>query len=253
MRQPFFLFLLRYLSPNMKKVIAVCVVSSLLLSGELLAQGNRLNSLWFDLNPRYAFNNKLEMRGDLSYRINPEENFQAIIIRPVLAWFPSSIFSFRFGVGYFYTDNDNTFNDIELRGHQAVNIRWPQIVGVEFAHRFQVEERFIYDDSNELFDFVSRGRYRLRVASPDFGFFGLKRKFYGLTSLEFLFNFNNTNVLAIEYQDRLTFGLGYRWTTKFRTEFHYQSHGARFNFSDGFKVNENIWRLRVFYRINELE
>ena len=237
----------------MKKIIGLCIVLSLLQVGFVHAQGNRLNAFWFDLNPRYSFNSKLEMRGDLSYRIIPEENLQGFIVRPVLGWFPSSIFNFRFGLGYFFVDNDQTFNDKELRSHQAMNIRWPQIVGVEFTHRFQVEERFIYDDSRELYDFVSRGRYRLRISSPDFGLFGLKRKFYGLTSLEFLFNFNNTDVLAIEYQDRLTFGLGYRWTTRFRTEFHYQTHGARFNFADGFNVNENIWRLRFFYRINELE
>ena len=237
----------------MKNLVGICVLLLGFQTNLVQAQSSRLNAFWFDINPRYSFNQKLEMRGDVAYRIIPEEDLQSVIIRPVLAWFPSSIFNFRFGVGYFYTDSDQTFNDKELRGHQAMNIRWPQIVGIEFAHRFQVEERFIYDDSRELYDFVSRGRYRLRVSSPDFGIFGSQRKFYGTSSLEFLVNFNPTDVLAVDYQDRLTLGLGYRWTTRFRVEFHYQSHGSRFNFSDGFSVNENIWRWRFFYRINELE
>lgn len=209
-----------------------------------------LTNFWTDLNPRYRFNNNLDIRGDLAFRWNENYNRQLYIVRPVFAWVPNKTIGYRFGASMFYSNNFYSQDDIELRLHQAAIVRWPQFSGWDISHRFMVEERWIYQGGIETYDFLVRTRYRLRLIFPEFGLFGLKSKFFVPISLELLGALMVPDVIAASYQDRLTVGLGNKISKSLRLEFHYQSHGSRFRFGDGFKITEDVWRLRLFYLIN---
>ena len=217
------------------------------------AQDTRRTSVWTDFTLSYQFNAKLALTGDVGYRFNKDLNLDTYYVRPILAWSPSAIFSYQFGTAMFYQDIPDAADDVEFRLHQTMTIKWPQVIGISFAHRFQIEERFFRDFTLDQTDFVARGRYRLQVSSPDFTLFKIHSKFYGLINAELLLNLNGSDIAVFANQDRFMIGLGNRLSSKWKVEFHYQLLGARLNADEKFTIGEDVFRLRLFYLINELD
>jgi hypothetical protein len=235
------------------KKVVVGTIILLALAMQASGQQTRLSLYWTDMTLGYQFSEKVAITGEVGYRFGQELLPKTYYIRPLLQWSPSAIFSYQFGFAVFYLDIPDAADDLELRGHQTMTIKWPQIIGIAFAHRFQLEQRFIKNFATEQTDFVGRGRYRLQISSPDFTLFKIKPKFYGLTNVELLFNLNTSDLTAFVNQDRFMVGLGNRLSSQWKVELHYQLLGSRLNVDEKITIREDVYRLRLFYLINALK
>jgi hypothetical protein len=201
---------------------------------------------WIDLTTVHNFNSKWVYTGDYGFRgVVSGEDWSTFIVRPTFRYRITPILDVRAGVALFYTLDKVIDNNLELRFHQEVDVKWPEIVGMVFKHRVRFEERFFFYEELEN-EFSARVRYRLYFETPDFKIFKNCGPFFGMTSIEFFLDLGEAATERFVSRNRIELGLGHRTSKKFRWELHYIWQNSKTYANDNFKTSENIFRLRFF-------
>ena len=201
---------------------------------------------WIDLTTVHNFNSKWVYTGDYGLRgVVSGEDWSTFIVRPTFRFRITPIFDVRAGVALFYTRDKIIEDNLELRPHQEVNLKWPEVVGLVFKHRVRLEERFfIYKEIEN--EFSGRFRYRFSIESPDFKIFKNCGPFFGMTSIEFFMDLGESATERYANRNRIELGLGHRTSKKFRWELHYIWQNSKAYAVDSFETSENIFRARFF-------
>lgn len=201
---------------------------------------------WIDFTTVHNFNNRWAYTGDYGMRgVVSGEQWSTFLVRPTFKYKLTPIFDSRAGLALFYTRDIVLDNVLELRLHQEVDVKWPEIVGMVFKHRVRLEERFFFYEEIDN-EFSARARYRFYFETPDIRIFKNSGPFFGMTSIEFFLPIGESATERFVNNNRIEIGLGHRTSKKFRWELHYIWQNSKAYEDDSFKTSENIFRLRFF-------
>ncbi|BDD04053.1 DUF2490 domain-containing protein [Aureibacter tunicatorum] len=212
------------------------------------AQSNYFNQLWFDFVPYRKFNHGISVYGDLGYRSGVGSNrWDRVYLMGSVRWKVLDIVELRGGPRVYF-DFYPEFNDVfEFRLWQGVNVKWPEIGRVKFAHLGRVEERFFYTFNSDRHSFAMRYRYRLSL-SVRLGGEGLKRYFYLPASGELFFNSKNGSDVY-HSSGRIMAGLGYVWSEKITYQFTMTAERTREYRIRGVELAGLYYQFKVSYRV----
>jgi len=201
---------------------------------------------WMDLTTVHNFSSKWAYTGDYGLRgIVSGHDWNTFVIRPTFRYRITPILDVRGGVALFYTLDKVIENNLELRFHQEVGIKWPEAVGMVFKHRARFEERFFFYKGLDN-EFSARARYRLYFETPDLRIFKRCGPFFGMASIEFFLPLGESATERFINRNRVEIGIGHRANQKFRWELHYIWQNSKAYEDDSFKTSENIFRMRFF-------
>jgi len=205
------------------------------------------HQLWFDVVPNFDINDKLRYFGDLSYRTSTSaDNFKRLVLRPSLRFKAFKGFELLGGLGIILTWEDADYNTLELRPSQGFRFSWPKLWRMNFDHRFQIEERLIWNNEGE-FDPNLRFRYRLKSKLPINKSIIVKNTLYIPFSYEFFANVGPNVVEKYKNRGRAMIGLGYvfpgKWTGEFELTFQRSSSSE----IDELTLSDRIFRFKLIY------
>lgn len=204
---------------------------------------------WTDLTLTYFYNQKLSIGGDVGLRgIVSSREWNQFYIRPTISYVAAPRLKIAGGIGSFNTINKVVSNTYEIRFFQDAHISWPEIVWVDFYHRFRFEERFFFYENLEN-DWTVRGRYLFRARTIDFKLFSKKKSFYLKAMWELFVPIGESATELFVNNQRYYAALGHRKSDRFRVELFYIWQKSREYSDDGFETSENIMRLRFFYTL----
>ncbi len=208
---------------------------------------------WSDITTIHFFTDKWIYSGDYGVRgVLSGQDWQTLYARPTFRYNITPSLHARAGMALFYTYDQLIKNQLELRFHQEVNLKWPEVPGFIFKHMVRFEERFFFYKELDK-EFSARARYRFAIESPDYKLFNIKGPFYGLANIEFFLPLGNQSTERYINNTRIVAGIGQRASQKFRYELHYIFQNSRKFIDDSLKTSEHILRLRLFLNLNTLE
>lgn len=201
---------------------------------------------WTDLTTIHEFNEKWIYSGDYGIRgALSNEDWTTFYARPTFRYNASLKLDLRAGVSVFYTAEELLESQTELRFHQQVNVRWPNLSDWILKHMVRFEERFFFYKALEN-DFSARARYRISLETPDVKIFGIKNSFYALTSLELFMPLGTQSIEQYINNNRIVVGIGHRASQKLKFELHYIFQNSKNYKEDNFQTSEHILRLRAY-------
>lgn len=235
------------------KFLSFCI-GLLLLSPILKAQDDTDFQLWMNYALTIPINSNLSYGGDAGLRgLISNDEWNQFLIRPTITYRWNQTFSVAGAVAWFSTYNVDDFNVNEFRIHQDFNVSWPDISILEFFWRVRLEQRwFFYADPDLENDFKVRGRLLGGFETADIRFGEGKRPIYFQAILEGFQTFGDEE--AVEFfvnSTRIHAAFGHRISDAFRYELHYIWQKSRLGDEDGLRTTENIFRIRVFHRLEK--
>lgn len=227
-----------------------CILIAFILKISLgIGQENSVNQqLWVDFYPHYQITETLEYYGDAGFRTTLNENqWSRIYIRPSIRYRPNPLYQFHTGVGAFYIFTNNDENRLELTPWQGVRINYPSGIKYYFTHRFRVEERFSYFNSNSnQSSFEVRLRYKI-------GFTYNLRDFNELENLyvtgyvEFFYPIIDEVNEFFRNTSRTGIGLGYQIQEKVKVELVFNRQRSRLSVDDDLNVSDYAYQIKVYW------
>jgi hypothetical protein len=232
-----------------KNIIAVIVLTAFSIS--LFAQSNRLNTnntnVWFAYTGSHKIADKWSLHLEFQYRLNDG-------ISNKMQWFPrvgltrhlspqatvtagyAFIETYPYGDAAFAAKSafpeNRIWEQLQLK-HQVSNFEW--------ISRFRLEQRYVQSpvraDSLASALFTNRFRLLNRFSMPFKGKTITDNAFYLTAFDEFLINFGENVKTNIFDQNRLFFGIGYKFPKLGRLEIGYMEQTIIK--SDGIKVENN--------------
>ena len=214
------------------------------------AQSEKLydQHIWLEGFVAYPFSKKVEFFADASYRFvfTKKENWCRVMARPSLKWNLLNWMDLRGGLGVFYSNFKEDDDILEVRPWQGLNVSWPKLKYVKFAHLVRVEQQILYNTSTWDRRFVNRFRYQLssRIklsATKKFKYFFIP------LSAEFFFRTDPELNKFLRNDGRYTVGLGYVLNRKITFNVRYFIQRSR---SDEFDFTLSDQVLRILFRYN---
>lgn len=202
---------------------------------------------WNDVILKYSFNEKLSHVGDAGARYYFDTQWSVFYARPALNWKLTDSFSLTGGAATFYNVNPEGENVNDLRIFQMGELIWPTIKGFKFHHRVMVEERWFVTKPAPT-EYKVRGRYRIGLETPHYGFGSNKNSTYNFVMVEFLDDLDSNDLSPFDSFQRYTFILGHDFTNRFGLELHYQVHSILLN--NGIDIQQNVLRIRLKLNLN---
>jgi hypothetical protein len=214
------------------------------------------HQFWVDYNSAYRLTERWDLYGDIGFRTISPHKWNRYIIRPAVRYqVPKLIFKnlklreeFHAGVGFFFTDNMDAPNRLEIRPFQGIRIDWPDRTRIRFRHYVRLEERFDLNTSDWVNTFGLRLRYLAELTIKLQGdLIAFNKGVYLPISVELFWNL----IGAKQFNDhlRLVPGIGYEFSKKWKAEFNLGYHYVRNTVEEDFATNDIVYRLRVRYRI----
>jgi len=210
------------------------------------------NIVWANYALTIPINEKWTYGGDVGLRgFVTNYDWNQFLIRPNVKYRFNYTFSFSPAVAWLSTMNRDAGNVNELRIHQDLNAKWPDLGIIEFFYRIRLEQRFFFYQSPQIANnFNLRLRGLIGVETADITFLGPKRPIYFQAIFE---GFSSSKESAVEIfvnQTRFHLAFGHRLSEDFRYELHYIKQGSRLFKDDGLNVSQNIYRIRFFHRLS---
>jgi hypothetical protein len=222
------------------------------ISAQNLESSSIDNQLWLDYSVKVKTATGFSYGGDASLRglwLNYEWN--QFLIRPTVNYKINRTFDAALAVALFQIWNKNYPNITEFRIHQDFSFEWPPVQWFSVFGRARLEQRFFSYQAEELSnEFRVRGRLLLGIQSQDLTWFGEKRPIFFQTLYEGFQTFGNDTNFILN-QSRFHIALGHRIASNWRYEIHFIRQGARLNPQNELRVNQHIFRLRVFHTIDK--
>jgi len=218
---------------------------------------NASQQIWLDYNPQWDLNESYTLYGSIGGRTIIPYSWMKVDFTAAVRYAPDPLFNIfnksqqelHGGFSLYYTFNENSDNQIELRPFQGYKIRWPDFKRVKFTHLLKLEERFIFTTCESDFDFELRARYKIEaIFHKTKHLVDFANGLYFPISVEFLINLYSTQ----QFNDgiRITPGLGYSseselWKIQFDLSYQYADKAE----IGSFTKNTIIYRLRFYQGI----
>jgi hypothetical protein len=236
--------------PGGSRVLVLSIVF-VLFGGKYECRSQEVdNQLWINYALSAPINAHLTLGGDVGVRgLVSNEDWNQLLFRPTLTYRFNQTWGVSVAVANFSTLNKDETNTYEFRTIQDLNLYWPNFSFISFLSRVRIEQRwFYYEDLPN--DFKVRVRYQLGARSPDFLLFGGKKPFYVQGSWEGFRTLANESAVEVFIdRSRIDLSFGHRVSASFRYEIHYISQRSRQFTDSGLEVTQNIFRLRLFHRL----
>lgn len=210
------------------------------------AQDDVSEQIWLDYHRHFHINPKWEFYGDTGFRtVAGSWEWQKLYTRPSMRFHaPAVPVEGRGGLGLFYTHNDTTSNQFELRPWLGSLIQWPRIGRLVFTNYLRLEGRFVRDSADASVDESLRFRYMLGTKVPINRVIGAKY-FYFPLSAEWFEDVGPAIDEVFASQWRLDFGLGYTFGNEWVGEFHFIVQRSRSTPSQPLETSDYIFRFTV--------
>jgi hypothetical protein len=222
-----------------------------LLSNIKLVAQDLDNQLWMNYALKVPVNERLSWGGDAGARgtFSGLDWYQALV-RPAVNYHFKESTSVSGALAWFGTFIDGGSSINELRFHQELNAKWPDLNAVHFFYRIRVEERFFFYKRDIPNEFRVRLRGLVGVRTQDLNWFGAQRPIYFETMLEGFKTIKDEEALEILInQARFYAAFGHRVSKNFRYELHYIYQGSTLFTSEGPQTSQNIFRIRLFHTL----
>ena len=226
--------------------MAAIVAFAVLASGAAAQDDDVNEQLWIDYHEHFYLDPVWEFYGDTGFRtVTRNWEWQKLYVRPSIRFHTRRApVEGRGGTGFFYTHQDTTSNQLELRPFAGTFIKWPRFGPLTITNYLRLEARFVWDTSDRSLDQSLRFRYKLGTKIP------LKRNakqrhFYVPVSAEWFEDVGTavTEVFAAEW--RFDIGLGYVFGNEFVGEFHFVVQKSRSGQDQIFETDDLIFRFQV--------
>ena len=206
--------------------------------------------IWMNYALTVPVSEKFSYGGDVGYRWDISGlDWNQLLIRPTANYRFNSTFRVAGALALFQTFNRSSNNLSEFRIHQDFNVNWPDFKVVRFFSRFRAEQRFFYYQ-NLPNSFNVRLRFLGGAQSKDLTFLGPRRPIYFKFLFEGFVTLNRKKDTELFINNTRThFAFGHKLSRAWRYEVHYIRQGSRILSSDGFKISQDVFRLRVFHTL----
>jgi hypothetical protein len=219
-------------------------------SPDLIAQ-DLDHQYWLNYALKVEVDDRWSWGGDTGFRslVSNFDWYQALV-RPAVNYQFKESASVGAAVAWFGTFNQSDISINELRLHQELNAKWPDLDVVHLFYRLRIEERFFFYQRDIPNEFRVRLRGLIGVRSRDLTWFGEKRPIYLESMLEGFKTIKDEEALEILInQARFHVAFGHRISRKFHYELHYIYQGSTLFASDGPDTSQNIFRLRLIHEL----
>lgn len=206
------------------------------------AQDDTDAQFWIDYDPHWYIKPNWEFYADAGLRFLDTGDWKQIYARPSMRYYSPGKWEGHFGIGGFFTYEDNFENLFELRPWQGFKIRWPRFERFSISHYFRAEERFLFETDNWTSEATLRLRYQIGTRVPLNRKSGKEDWFIPL-SVEFFANAENLNE-RFANRMRLGMGLGHIFGREWVGEMHLivqSSNTGNFEF----KTTDYIFRVQI--------
>jgi hypothetical protein len=232
-------------------------ISGFLFLGIVLLSNTKMfaqdldNQFWMNYALKVPVNDRLSWGGDAGVRgAFTNLDWHQVLIRPAVNYQFKESASVSGAVAWFGTFINENSSINELRFHQELNAKWPDLDVVYFFYRIRVEERFFFYQR----DFPNEFRVRLRglvgVKTQNLTWFGHKRPIYFESMFEGFKTIKDEEALEILInQARLYTAFGHRISKNFRYELHYIYQGSTLFTGEGPDSSQNIFRIRLLHNL----
>ena len=222
-----------------------------LLSNTKLSAQDLDNQLWVNYALKVPVNDRLSWGGDAGVRgAFTNLDWHQALIRPAVNYQFKESASVSGAMAWFGTFINESSSINELRFHQELNAKWPDLDVVHIFYRFRVEERFFFYQRDISNEFRVRLRGLVGVRTQDLTLFGANRPIYFESMLEGFKTIKDEEALEILInQARLYTAFGHRISKNFRYELHYIYQGSTLFTGQGTDSSQNIFRIRLFHTL----
>ena len=231
----------------------IIIVSLIILSipSVLRANDNNSDEVWFDITTKYIFSDRWQYNGDQGIRGSFSSNdFTLWYFRPSVSYQAYPGITVHGGVGLFQSFLGDNVDIIELRPWQGLRFAWPRLGDYVVTHYLRLEQRMNWlTEPRSDFDFKLRGRYQLGIKSPVYNIL-FDNGIFLTGSIEFFRNLEKSITENFNNRIRYDVGVGSKISEALRVELHYLHQDGRALEQDSFARDENIIRLRLFYKFN---
>jgi hypothetical protein len=237
----------------------VCIL--LLVAGIHKAVGQESTSAftmqyWGDYNLEKNTSKRLDYKGTFGFRTISPHEWNQYWFRPSVNYKVNKfIFKkidrndyFTGGINFYYTDNFNTSDVLEISPYQSYTITVPNRLRFTLEHRLELNERFEMQTDDWSGTFGLNLSYK---GTLTFIFQGEVLKytkgFYIPVSYELYYNIKET--IQFNDQIRVTPGLGYHFSKNWSSVFLVGYNLTKTNTSTAYSDSSVIFRMRVYHRI----
>ena len=209
------------------------------------------NQLWMNYVLKVPVNDRLSWGGDAGVRGTFSGlDWQQALIRPAVNYELKESVSISGALAWFGTFINQSSSINELRIHQELTAKWPDLNVVHFFYRVRVEERFFFYQRDIPNEFRVRLRGLVGMRTRDLNWFGTNRPIYLESMLEGFKTIKDEEALEILInQARLYAAFGHRISKNFRYELHYIYQGSTLFTGEGPDSSQNIFRIRLFHTL----
>lgn len=198
---------------------------------------NRINGNW-------QFFNDAGIRFNLS---NESNQFFRLHTRPSVEFKTQVLYSFRGGLGFFFTENSAVNNSFEIRPWQGFRLNWPNINRVRIVHYTRLEQRLVNIIGSTENAFTFKFRYKLQTKIPLNNSAMLPGTYYAKISAELFADIALINDAVNNDRNRFELGLGYLFKRDLELQLIYLLQRNRNNL-EGQIENDNVIRLALIQR-----
>jgi len=226
------------------KILIGVIAAAIVLASGAAADNDATEQLWVDYHAHFHINPTWEYYGDGGFRTDPGA-WQRLYWRPSFRWHRTlKALEGRGGLGFFYTHNDTTDNQLEIRPWMGAFVKWPRLGPMTITNYFRLEARFQWDTNTRTRDEALRFRYKLGTKLPLKKGVQLKY-FYVPVSAEWFADVGPPldNVFAEDW--RFDVGLGHIFGDNMVGEFHFIVQRSRSGPDQTFKTDDFIFRFTV--------
>ena len=223
---------------------------TLLSNPQLIAQ-DLDNQLWINYALKVPVNDRLSWGGDAGVRgAFTNLDWHQALIRPAVNYQIKESVGVSGALAWFGTFINESISINELRFHQELNAKWPDLDVVHLFYRIRVEERFFFYQRDIPNEFRVRLRGLVGVRTQDLNWFGPKRPIYFESMFEGFKTIKDEEALEILInQARLYAAFGHRISKNFRYELHYIYQGSTLFTGEGPDSSQNIFRIRLLHNL----
>lgn len=210
---------------------------------------------WFTTSPSWTLKDSVSLKTDLSYRTIDTHSWDRFVVR---GGYEKEIKPFIFkdlkrresyigGLGFFYFNNKQGHNSLEIRPFQGYSISFHLTKRIQLTNFFRLEERFLITNQDRSNHFGLRFRYQIMTNIGLQGFiFEEGRGFYFPVGVEFFYNV----VELSQFSDvvRITPGAGYQFDNSFKIQGMLAYHYTEQNIGGLYRTNDIIYRIKLIKR-----
>ncbi|OHX67166.1 DUF2490 domain-containing protein [Flammeovirga pacifica] len=224
---------------------------------ELNQSSNLTEQIWSSYKMTYRLNNTTNISSDFGFRTISPKYWNRYYVNPgINITLPKIMFkklqykeSLSGGLAFFYTDNKDISDRLEIRPYQGYTLDWPNWKRLRLRHYVKLEERFELNTNNWNNNFGMRFRYLLDLNLKLQGDLLAEAKgIYFPMSIEFFWNLIGVK----QFNDvvRTSAGVGAVFNRKWKAEARVGYHYSRDTITEDFSTNDIIYQAKLFFTIN---